>query len=274
MVNIAMGVLPIRDRGSDLLMDAKRLVDEFLAFLQVRVALGDSVSPSAVVDDVWHKFLLKTSVQAEVYRLVNDGEAVCHDYEDEELLTDDSKMVRRLVAMNKMHAVVGRKPDIRLWREAGTIMANIVHVDWRDCPTIKYMPADISCANMSLLLKAMGLVCEGKRSTKRSREVVAIMENMRYIDNFRNSYREQVVADPSKITVTIKELNGNTFSANCRGDMTAKQIKRFIEKTQGICVDQQRLIFSSRQFNDCDTLEEYGVVDGSTLHLVLRMRGC
>lgn len=54
---------------------------------------------------------------------------------------------------------------------------------------------------------------------------------------------------------------------------TTEQVKERIQDAYGMPPDQQRLIFSGKQMEDARSLEDYKVSPGSTLHLVLRLRG-
>ena len=47
-------------------------------------------------------------------------------------------------------------------------------------------------------------------------------------------------------------------------------MKLRIQDIEGIPVDQQRLIFDSKQLEDDMILSDYGIVPGSLLHLVVR----
>ena len=42
---------------------------------------------------------------------------------------------------------------------------------------------------------------------------------------------------------------------------------------EGIPLDQQRLLWAGRQLGDVYTMVDYGITDGSTMHLVLKLRG-
>ncbi|CDS07056.1 Putative Ubiquitin-like protein 1 [Lichtheimia ramosa] len=51
------------------------------------------------------------------------------------------------------------------------------------------------------------------------------------------------------------------------------RIKERVEEKEGIPPQQQRLIFSGKQMADEMTANEYSIVGGSVLHLVLALRG-
>jgi ubiquitin C len=56
-------------------------------------------------------------------------------------------------------------------------------------------------------------------------------------------------------------------------DITVHDVKIMVQDREGIPPDQQRLIFAKRQLEDGRTLSDYQVSNGSTLHMILRLRG-
>jgi ubiquitin-like protein Nedd8 len=52
-----------------------------------------------------------------------------------------------------------------------------------------------------------------------------------------------------------------------------KRIKERVEEKEGIPPPQQRLIFGGKQMHDEKSASDYNLEGGSTLHLVLALRG-
>ena len=76
------------------------------------------------------------------------------------------------------------------------------------------------------------------------------------------------------IKITLKTLTGGSHELALDANSTVLDVKQTIHKTQGIPPDQQRIIYSGKIMHEASqTMEDAGVADGSTVHLVLRLRG-
>lgn len=76
------------------------------------------------------------------------------------------------------------------------------------------------------------------------------------------------------IMIFVKTLTGETTELECYRSDTVSDIVKRIPENPNRPHDQPRLIFAGKQLEEGCTLEEYNIQTHSTLHVVLRMRGC
>ncbi|UVC54687.1 ubiquitin-like protein [Theileria orientalis] len=73
--------------------------------------------------------------------------------------------------------------------------------------------------------------------------------------------------------VVVKTLTGKRQSFNFEPGNTVSQVKDVLRERECLDVSQIRLIYSGKQMNDELTLRDYKVIPGSTIHMVLQLRG-
>jgi ubiquitin-like protein Nedd8 len=76
-----------------------------------------------------------------------------------------------------------------------------------------------------------------------------------------------------KMQIKVKTLSGKEIELDVEGSSRIQRIKEQIEEKEGIPPAQQRLIFGGKQLNDEQTVAFYNIEGGSSLHLVLALRG-
>eukprot|EP00292_Cryptomonas_paramecium_P032418 CAMPEP_0113681034 /NCGR_PEP_ID=MMETSP0038_2-20120614/11722_1 /TAXON_ID=2898 /ORGANISM="Cryptomonas paramecium" /LENGTH=77 /DNA_ID=CAMNT_0000599625 /DNA_START=147 /DNA_END=380 /DNA_ORIENTATION=+ /assembly_acc=CAM_ASM_000170 len=73
--------------------------------------------------------------------------------------------------------------------------------------------------------------------------------------------------------IKVKTLTGKEIEFDIEPTDTVRRIKERVEEKEGIPPQQQRLIFGGKQMHDDKTASDYNLEGGSTLHLVLALRG-
>ncbi|CAF0802401.1 unnamed protein product [Didymodactylos carnosus] len=75
------------------------------------------------------------------------------------------------------------------------------------------------------------------------------------------------------IAINIETLAGSTFELLVSPFETVTSIKRKIERREGIPVSHQHLVWKTKELEDESCLHDYNIGDGTTIILVLAMRG-
>lgn len=73
--------------------------------------------------------------------------------------------------------------------------------------------------------------------------------------------------------IYISTLTGKILTINVTGLTTIYELKELIQDKDGTPPDQQRLIFAGKQLEDHIMLSSYNIMEGTKLHLVLRLSG-
>jgi hypothetical protein len=75
------------------------------------------------------------------------------------------------------------------------------------------------------------------------------------------------------INISIETITGRSFPLKVSLNDTIQQVKIKIQRSEGIPVTHQQLIWQQNELDDKFTLRDYNINDGSTIKMVLLLRG-
>lgn len=79
--------------------------------------------------------------------------------------------------------------------------------------------------------------------------------------------------DMQIIQVFVASVDGTKLTVDVESNASVFKLKTILEGRTGVPADTQRLLHATKQLKDSRKLQDYGVEEGSTVQIVLRLLG-
>jgi len=157
------------------------------------------------------------------------------------------------------------------------------------------IPKDVGFTNQPMVKKFMKdpEISELLSDPKTLERVIPIMMNPAMITEYKkkdplihllatktnrswDGLRGQPLKDflpPGCFEICVKTLTGKSVPLKILADYDIEDVQNLVGQSEGIPNNQQRLIYAGKQLEDGRTMRNYNIQKGSTIHLVLRLRG-
>jgi len=235
-------------------VDIMELIQEYKKFLAIKVIAKDAtdpirLSPSALIDQVWHIHILHTVS----YREACSALGVFIDHDPKAALASDSMRRKRLLLTTTHYSIIFNQPaPAKYWG-------------------LRYQLATPSIPDTMDLTNDPDSNSNGREKRKRR-----CKEKW---GNNRGGPPKKRKA--SEMEIFVKTLTGESVTLVVEPYDTIENVKaKFLDRNdlsldeQRLIFSKQKLIFSGKQLEDTRYLADYNITEWSTLHLVLSLRGC